>query len=153
MSTYPPPVSEASPRSYPQPLDVGVGGRWWDLSPLRFDRTVPLAGAHPRRIIALYTLHADGEFVYVGHSTNLGARLARHRHYTGPWVDRIRAAWIPFDDVHAARRVERMVAGTRYWHRPDWNRTGYGSGRHSASLVEQWFRARDASPAPGYVTR
>ena len=37
-----------------------------------------------------------------------------------------------------------MVAGTRYWHRLDWNRTVYGSGCLSAALVTTWFLARSA---------
>ena len=141
-------MSQSTLRTYPQPLDVGVDGRWWDLSPLRLDRAVPLATARPDPILALYALHADGIFVYVGHSTNLSRRLAAHRRHAGPWLHRIHAAWLPFDDLADARRVERMAANTRYWHRPDWNRTGYGSGRHSAALVDAWFRSRDPLPPP-----
>ena len=141
-------MSEAAPRTYPEPLDVGVDGHWWDLSPLRLDRSVPLQSARPGRITALYALHAADQFVYVGHTTNLAARLTAHRRHAGPWLHRIRVAWLLFENVEDARRVERMVAGTRYWHRPDWNRTGYGSGRLSASLVDTWFRTHDAPP-PG----
>ncbi len=132
---------------YAQPLDVGVEGRWWDLAPLRLDRAVPLRDARPGRVVGIYTLHADGEFVYVGQSASIGARLVHHRRHAGQWVDRIRVAWLAFEDVAGARRVERMIAGTRYWLRPEWNRTGYGSGRRSAEIVEEWFRLRGGEPA------
>ena len=113
------------------------------MAPLRHDRSVPLRDARPGRVAGLYALHADGEFIYVGHSTNIGVRLAHHRRHAGRWVDRIRAAWMAFDDVRDARNVERTIAGTRYWHRPAWNRTGYGQGKRAAEIVEQWFRSVD----------
>ena len=132
----------AGQRVYPEPLDVGTADRWWDMTALRLDRAAPLRDARAGRIVGLYALHAGGEFVYVGHSSNVGARLAHHRRYAGPWVDRIRAAWMSFDDVDAARQVERIIAGSRYWHRPEWNRTGYGRGRRSAEIVAAWFAQR-----------
>ena len=131
---------------YAQPLDVGIGDRWWDLAPLRLDRAVPLRTAQPPRVPGLYTLHADGELVYVGQSTNLRVRVGTHRRHARERVDRILVAWMAFEDVREAREVEGMIASAMNRHRPPWNRTGYGRGTRAADIVEEWFRARDARP-------